>query len=283
MSLCQSWSKSLFDARGSSSKGWTVLATVISSVLLEYDVSQLFKSLLKVDRHTYWTLFQEFFQSWLIQNYQRCERFVSDNWKFSQFSTLSPRANSLPVYGTLLGQNKSTLGPEKTESHFFEISPLSKLVWIYDKLNTNAKKVPVIGTLRREETLSLSCACLKNYPRIIKKKDRELIKKRRRRSPTLKLSIFPHTPYVTLPPLPHHAPRRGRSVLEREVQNSPYLSPTVIKTLHVTLREVKFTKGCANSPSNIPLPLPLHTHTHTRARAHAPNPWYTLECKSSFS
>ena len=29
-----------------------------------------------------------------------------------------------------------------------------------------------MGTLRREETLSLSCACLKNYPRIIKKRSR---------------------------------------------------------------------------------------------------------------
>ena len=37
------------------------------------------------------------------------------------------------------------------------------------------------------------------------------------------------------------------------------------RTLHVTLREVKFTKRGAHSPSNIPLPLPLHTHTHTHA------------------
>ena len=148
------------------------------------------------------------FQSWLIQNYQKCERFVSDNWEFSQFSTLSPRANSLPVYGTLLGKNKSTLGPEKTESHFFEISPLSELVWIYDKLNTNAKKVPVIGTLRREETLSLSCACLKNYPRIIKK--RSWINQKAQEEESYPKTInFPHTPYVPLPPLPHHAPRRG--------------------------------------------------------------------------
>ena len=56
-------------------------------------------------------------------------------------------------------------------------------------------------------------------------------------------------------PLPHHAPGKA------------YLSPTVIKTLHVPLREVKFTKGGARSPSDIPLPLPLlHTHTHTRMR-----------------
>ena len=36
------------------------------------------------------------------------------------------------------------------------------------------------------------------------------------------------------------------------------------QTLHVTLREVKFTKGGAHSPSNIPLPLPLHTYTRMR-------------------
>ena len=34
------------------------------------------------------------------------------------------------------------------------------------------------------------------------------------------------------------------------------------QTLHVPLREVKFTKGGAHSPSNIPLPLPSSTHTH---------------------
>ena len=41
----------------------TVLATVFSFLLLEYDVSQLSKSLLKVDRHTYQTSFQEFFKA----------------------------------------------------------------------------------------------------------------------------------------------------------------------------------------------------------------------------
>ena len=41
----------------------TVLATVFSLLLLEYDVSQLSKSLLKVDRHTYQTSFQEFFKA----------------------------------------------------------------------------------------------------------------------------------------------------------------------------------------------------------------------------
>ena len=41
-----------------------------------------------------------------------------------------------------------------------------------------------------------------------------------------------------------------------------------LQTLHVPLKEVKFTKGGAHSPSDIPLPLPLHTHTHTHTRAH---------------
>ena len=47
---------------------------------------------------------------------------------------LSP-ANSLPAYGTLLGQTKSALGLEKTEFHVFEIFRLSELVWKYDKVN----------------------------------------------------------------------------------------------------------------------------------------------------
>ena len=54
------------------------------------------------------------FQRWLIQTYKRCERFVSVNWGFSQFSTSSP-TNSLPVRGTLLRQNKSTLGCKRTK------------------------------------------------------------------------------------------------------------------------------------------------------------------------
>ena len=275
MSLCQSWSKSLFDARGSSSKGWTVLATVISSLLLEYDVSQLFKSLLKVDRHTYWTLFQEFFQSWLIQNYQRCERFVSDNWEFSQFSTLSPRANSLPVYGTLLGKNKSTLGPKKTESHFFEISPLSELVWIYDKLNTNAKKVPVIGTLRREETLSLSCACLKNYPRIIKKRSWINQKAQEEESYPKTINFSAHSLRSPPPSSPSCTQEGEVSFRKRGSKFSLPLSHRH-QTLHVTLREVKFIKGCAHSPSNIPLPLALHTHTHACAKPLI-HPWVEVK------
>ena len=72
------------------------------------------------------------------------------------------------------------------------------------------------------------------------------------------------------PPSSPSCTQEGRSILERGVQISPYLSPTVIKTLHVTLREVKFTKGGAHSPSNIPLPLPLHSHTRMRQTPDTP-------------
>ena len=54
---------------------------------------------------------------------------------FSKFSTSSP-ANSLPVNGTLLRQNKGASGAEKTEFKFF----LSELVCTYDNLNIYAKE-----------------------------------------------------------------------------------------------------------------------------------------------
>ena len=57
------------------------------------------------------------FQRCLIQNCKRCGRFASVNREFSQFST-SSAANSLPVYGTLLILDKSTLGSVKT-AHVF--------------------------------------------------------------------------------------------------------------------------------------------------------------------
>ena len=67
------------------------------------------------------------------------------------FSTPSP-ANSLPVHGTPLRQNKSFLGPKKASVQFFEIFPLSELVFTYDKLNFyththTKKKTSVIDTL----------------------------------------------------------------------------------------------------------------------------------------
>ena len=58
---------------------------------------------------------------------------------FHSFLTLSP-ANSLPVHGTLLRQNKSTLWHEKPCFGLFEIFLLSELVFMYDKLNIYAKK-----------------------------------------------------------------------------------------------------------------------------------------------
>ena len=56
-----------------------------------------------------------------------------------QFSSLSP-ANSLPFHGTLLRQNKSTLGPKKKSVKFLEIVLLSELVCSYHKLNFLRKK-----------------------------------------------------------------------------------------------------------------------------------------------
>ena len=116
-----------------------------------------------------------------------------------------------------------------------------------------------MGTLRREETLSLSCACLKNCPRIIKKRSRINKKEQEEESYPKTINFSAHSLRTPLSSS-LSCTQEGRSILERGVQNSPYPSPTVIKTLHVTLREVKFTKGGAHS--NIPLPLPLHSHTH---------------------
>ena len=57
---------------------------------------------------------------------------------FHSFLTLLP-ANSLPVHGTLLRQNKSTLWLEKPCFGLFEIFLLSELVFRYNKLNIYAK------------------------------------------------------------------------------------------------------------------------------------------------
>ena len=87
-----------------------------------------------------------------------------------------------------------------------------------------------------------------------KKKDRELIKKGRRRSPTLKLSIFRtllSSPSLSSP----SCTQEGRSILERGVQNSSYLSPTVIKPFI----------WCTFSLWHPPPPYsPPHTHTRMR-------------------
>ena len=72
-----------------------------AELLLEYNVSQLSVELAEGRYTSLSDIISRVFQRWLIQNYKRCERFVSVNWEFSQFSTSSP-ANSLPVHGTLL-------------------------------------------------------------------------------------------------------------------------------------------------------------------------------------
>ena len=92
------------------------------------------------------------FQRCLIQNCKRCGRFASVNREFSQFST-SSAANSLPVYGTLLRLDKSTLGSVKTVKTFFEIFLQSKLVCTYDELNIYAKELRVIGTSKAHSIL----------------------------------------------------------------------------------------------------------------------------------
>ena len=97
-----------------------------------------------------------------------------------------------------------------------------------------------------------------------KTKDHELIKKGKRRSPTLKLSIF-RTLLTSPSPSPFLIMHLGGEVNFRK-RGSKFSLPLSHRhqTLHVTLREVKFTKGGAHSPSNIPLPLPLHTYTRMR-------------------
>ena len=101
-----------------------------------------------------------------------------------------------------------------------------------------------------------------------KTKDRVLIKKGKRRSPTLKLSIF-HTLLTSPSSLLIMHPGGEVNFRKRGSKFSLPLSHRH-QTLHVTLREVKFTKGCAHSPSNIPLPLPLHTHTRMRQTPDTP-------------
>ena len=99
-----------------------------------------------------------------------------------------------------------------------------------------------------------------------KKKDRELIKKGRRRSPTLKLSIFPHAPFVPTSLFPVMHP--GGEVNFRK-RGSKFFLP--LSHRHQTLHLVHIL------PLTSPSSLLASTHTHT----HAPNPWSTLEWKSS--
>ena len=119
----------------------------------------------------------------------------------------------------------------------------------------------------KNQTTSLSYACLKSYLCLIKK-DREFIKKGRRGSPTLKLSIFPHAPFVPTSLFPVMHP--GGEVNFRK-RGSKFFLP--LSHRHQTLHLVHIL--LLTSPS--PLLSSTHTHTHT----HAPNLWYTLEWKSS--
>ena len=86
-----------------------------------------------------------------------------------------------------------------------------------------------------------------------KKKDRELIKKSRRRSPTLKLSIFPHAPFV--PTLLFPIMHSGGEVNFRK-RGSKFFLP--LSHRHQTLHLVHIL--LPTSPS------PLLSSTHTRMR-----------------
>ena len=108
-----------------------------------------------------------------------------------------------------------------------------------------------------------------------KTKDHELIKNCKRRSPTLKLSIFRT---LLTSPSPFLIMHPGGEVSFRK-RGSKFSLPLSHRhqTLHVTLREVKFTKGGTHSPSNIPLPAPPsppHTHACAKPLIH---PWVEVK------
>ena len=89
-----------------------------------------------------------------------------------------------------------------------------------------------------------------------KKKGRELIKKSRRGSPTLKLSIFPHAPFVPTLLFPIMHP--GGEVSFRK-RGSKFFLP--LSHRHQTLHLVHIL--LLTSPS----PLLSSTHTHTQTHA----------------
>ena len=83
----------------------------------------------------------------------------------------------------------------------------------------------------------------------------------------------------SLRPPPPSSPsciQEGKSILKRGVQNCPYPSPTVIKPLMYLWKKWNLQREVHVLLPTSPSPFPS-THTHT----HAPNPWYTLEWKSS--
>ena len=71
--LCQSSSKSSFDARISPSESWTVLATSISSLLLEYDVSQLSVELAEGRFTSLSYIISRVLQRWLQEMWEICQ------------------------------------------------------------------------------------------------------------------------------------------------------------------------------------------------------------------
>ena len=90
-------------------------------------------------------------------------------------------------------------------------------------------------------------------------KDRELIKKGRRRSPTLKLSIFPHAPFVPTSLFPVMHP--GGEVNFRK-RGSKFFLP--LSHRHQTLHLVHILP--LTSPSSLLASTHTHTHTHTHTR-----------------
>ena len=141
---------------------------------------------------------------------------------------LSP-ANSLPAYGTLLGQTKSTLGLEKTEFHVFEIFRLSELVWIYDKVNKQINKY-CHRHIKKRGNIELKL-CMSEKLSMNNKKRSWINQKEQEEESYPKTINFSARSLGPRPPPPSSPSciQDGKSILKRGVQNFPYLSPTVIK------------------------------------------------------
>ena len=113
-----------------------------------------------------------------------------------------------------------------------------------EKLSMNNKKRSWINQKRQEE---------ESYPKTINFSARSL------------LPFPPSSPSCT---------QEGRSILERGVQNFPYLSPTVIKPFMYPWGKWSLQKEAhillTTSPSPLPPPPspPQHTHIHTHTRTH---------------
>ena len=139
---------------------------------------------------------------------------------------LSP-ANSLPAYGTLLGQTKSTLGLEKTEFHVFEIFRLSELVWIYDKVNKQINKY-CHRHIKKRGNIELKLCMSEKLS--MKNKKRSWINQKEQEEESYPKTInFSARSLGPPPPSSPSCIQEGKSILKRGVQNFPYLSPTVNK------------------------------------------------------